>query len=341
MKFAIGYQLPEPDADDSTVAIVHDFRDAIVEVYFPWVGGASGRAALGTQRGFVDWTAQARLEEDLAELRDMGVRLDLLFNANCYGPRAASEHLQNEVGSVLEHLRDQSLLPEVVTTTSLLIARTVKRYFPSIEIRASVNMRIGSPDEFSYVDGLFDSFYLRRDHQRDLAYVREVSDWAQENGKAMLLLANSGCLHSCPGQSFHDNMVAHDAEIDEMKNVDGWTPHVCWNIYRKPENWPAILRSTWIRPEDIHHYEDVVPMMKLATRMHSHPRRVVEAYRNGRYDGNLLDLFEPSHGSALAPKIIDNTRFPDDWFQQTSTCGHRCHRCKYCDETLEHVLFGA
>jgi collagenase-like PrtC family protease len=337
MKFAVGYQQSEAD-EESFVGIIKDYREHLAEIYFPWVGASSGRAALGRQRGLVDWTAQQRLEEDLLAFREMGLKLDLLFNSNCYGAKAASQQLENEVGSILEHLRDVAGGADIVTTTSLAVARTVKKYFPEIEVRASVNMRIDTLEAMRYVGGLFDSYYLRRDLQRDLAYVREVSGWCAENGKKLCLLANSGCLRCCPGQTFHDNMVAHDAEIDEMKNIEGWTPHVCWNLYKKPENWAAILQATWLRPEDVHHYEGLVSVMKLATRMHNKPRMVLHAYANRRFDGNLLDLFEPGFSPAFAPHILDNTLFPPDWFQVTSTCDRRCHACGYCGKVLADVL---
>lgn len=337
MNFAVGYQLTD-SGEESFVDLVAEYRDQIGEVYFPWIGSASGRAALGSQRGIVDWQAQSRLEKDLKSFREMGLKLDLLFNANCYGGRAVSQHLQHEVGSTLDYLNQLVGGVDIVTTTSLAIARTVKKFFPDIEVRASVNMKIESTEAMSYVAGLFDSFYLCRDVQRDLGFVRNVRDWCDDNGKGLCLLANSGCLYRCPGQIFHDNMVAHDAEIDETKNIEGWTPHVCWNLYRKRENWPAILKATWIRPEDLYHYEGLVDVVKLATRMHSRPRAVLEAYTSGRWRGNLLDLLEPGFASAFAPSIIDNSKFPDDWFEKTSGCERDCQNCGYCAEVFRQVL---
>ena len=336
MRYAVGYRLPSRDRE-SIVDIVRDYREYIHEVYFAWVGAPSGRAAGGVQRGAVDWTAQQTLERELLTLREMGIPLDLLFNSNCYGGRAVSEHLQNEVGSLLEYLHMRGLAPQTVTTTSLTVARTVQRYFPDIDVRASVNMRIGSPEAFGYVEGLFDSLYLCRDVQRNLEAVRAMKRYCDGKEKGLYLLANSGCLYQCPGQTFHDNMVAHDAEIDETKNIPGWTPHVCWHLYKREENRDAVLRATWIRPEDVHNYEGLVPVMKLATRLHDRPRTVVAAYARQRYEGNLLDLFEPGHGTAFAPTVIDNTLFPGDWFEKTSTCPRNCPECDYCSKVFEKV----
>ena len=336
-RFAVGYQQSTADRE-SFADVVKDYTAHISEVYFAWPGQASGRNQLGAARGQRDWSAQYILEEDLCEFKRQGIKLDLLFNANCYGGRAVSQHLENEVISIIEHVAEVAGGVDIVTTTSLAVARTVKKYFPAVEVRASVNMRIGTIQAMEYVAGLFDSYYLQRDMQRDLEYVKRVRKWCDDNGKGLCMLANSGCLYCCPGQTFHDNMVAHDAEIDEMKNIENWTPFVCWNILREEKNRKALLQSTWIRPEDLYHYDGIVDVVKLATRLHFNPRMVLQAYTSGSCKDNLLNLLEPSFSSMIAPKYIDNKSFPADWFDKTSKCGRHCESCDYCQQVLEQVL---
>jgi len=285
----------------------------------------------------VDWSAQGRLEEDLVELRQLGVKLDLLLNANCYGRLAISRELEATVASVLDHLGDVAGGADLVTTTSPAVAHMIKTHYPQVEVRASVNMRIGTVQGMTYLADLFDSYYVLRDLNRDPAALRRIKAWCEANDKGLCLLANSGCLYSCSGQTFHDNLVAHECEIAETENIE-WLPHTCWRLFRDPANWAAILQSTWIRPEDLHHYAGLFDVVKLATRMHAHPRLVIDAYVSGEYRGNLLDLFEPGFGPALAPQVIDATRMPDDWFEQTSTCGHRCETCDYCERALQRAM---
>jgi hypothetical protein len=98
-----------------------------------------------------------------------------------------------------------------------------------------------------------------------------------------------------------------------------------------------LLQATWIRPEDLHHYKGLADVVKLATRTHDSPRLVLDAYVRGRFHGNLLDLLEPGYGPLFAPKAIDNDRFPDDWFAQTSQCGGCCETCDFCKQTLARV----
>ena len=336
LRFCVGYQLAE-EGEESLVDLVGEFRGHVEEVYFPWLDMPSGRSPMASRAGGVNWEAQRRLEEDLARLRAMGVRLDLLLNASCYGRYAVSRHLANLVCSVIGHLRDLVGL-DLVTTTSPVIARTVKRHFPGLEVRASVNMRIGTVEAMQCVAHLFDSFYLQREYNRDLARLEELGGWCDAAGKRLYLLANSGCLNFCPVQTFHDNVVAHEAQVSETLNLPDLPPALCWDLYRERRNWPRLLEGSWVRPEDLHHYRGRVAGVKLATRMHAEPRKVIRAYCEGHFDGNLLDLLEPGHGPLLAPCIIDNRRFPEDWFERTAGCDKRCHRCNYCGSVLERVL---
>ena len=340
MKFAVGYQLAEAE-EEPFLDIVRDFRGEIEEVYFPWLDMPTCRAALSARRGDVDWAAQERLESDLCRLKEWGIKLDLLFNANCYGRYAVSEYLANRVTSIVAHVIERVGSLETVTSTSPAIAQTIKERFPEIELRASVNMRIGTVKGMEYVADLFDSFHMQREYNRDFQRIDEVKAWADAHGKRLILLGNSGCMNFCSGQIFHDNLVAHEAEIDEMRNIPGWTPHLCWRYYQDREHWVSVLQNSWIRPEDLHHYEDRFEVVKLATRMHARPRMVIQAYVARRFAGNLLDLFEPGLGPVFAPFVVDNSRFPDDWFERTSRCSKICHECDYCRSVLGRVAVRA
>jgi collagenase-like PrtC family protease len=332
--FAVGYSQIEDGP--SFPALAAEYREHLAEVYFPWVGMPSGRPQLGA--GLDQDEARERLVDDLRVLKAFGFRLDLLLNGNCHGGRAASQSLAHEVLRVLEDLERGGTPPQVVTTASPAIAQVLKTHAPNLEVRASVNMRLGSTRAMEYLADLFDSFYLQRDIQRDLSQVRRVSAWCREHGKKLGLLANSGCLRSCPSQTFHDNLVAHHLEAEHEEPIPHWNPHLCWRLYGQGGRAVEFLRSTWIRPEDLHHYGGLVDFVKLATRQHASPRLVIDAYASGRFNGNLLELMEPGLAPAFSPQFIDNAAFPSDWFARTSTCSQTCDQCETCGQVLEKVL---
>lgn len=337
MKFAVGYRLPTER--ESMVEVIRDFREEIAECYFAMPGDPSGRGALGVQGGALEAETVETFWNELREIAEMGVRPVLLYNASCYGRESVSKAFAAYIVQNVREVRELLGLA-CVTTTSPFVAETVRAHFPEIELRASVNMRLYSEAALECLSPLFDSFYAAKELNRDMVALRRVKAWCAARGKQVHLLANSGCLYHCPWQTDHDSRVAHESEIAENDNVEQAYPSPCWGHIANPENQGRLLRNTWIRPEDVGFYEDVTAVMKLATRLHDDPRRVVEAYVRRRFDGNLLTLFEPSYVPVMGGRTVDNTRFPSDWIERVTSCGHRCEACGYCDGVWSSVAEG-
>lgn len=334
LKLSVGYQYSEKF---SFSKIVSDYAKSIDEVYFPWIDSASGRSMIGGYDGYFDYGLQNILLDELKRIKATDIKLDLLFNANCYGEEAMSEVLRGKVYSIIDFLEDSGVKPDIVTTTSPAIAFMVKQRYPEIELKASVNMKISTVKGMQYVSHLFDSFCVAKECNRDIERLKTLKAWAEENGKKLTILANSGCMRDCSGQIFHDNMVAHEQQISKQKNIE-FVPYMCWQYLEDKKNFVSVLQNTWIRPEDIDNYEGLVDTVKLATRAHQLPGMVIGAYARRMYSGNLLDLFEPGFGSAFAPYVIDSSKIPDAFWKQTVSCDKDCSTCSYCQKVLENAL---
>ena len=330
MKFAAGYQYRS--SGELFSEMIADYRPAIAEVYFPVPGFASGRPDAAQANS----DALAQLIYELKAIKSMNIQLDMLLNGNCYGNNAVSQDFRNRICNMLEWFASEELLPEIITTTSPFVADTIKKYNPDIEVRASVNMRIDSITALEYLADKFDSFYLRRDLQRDLETVALFANWSKANNKKLCLLANSGCLRNCPYQTFHDNLVAHDSELRQLENVKDFIPHLCWARYNGGSNAEDFLRSSWIRPEDVKHYEPYCSLMKLATRQHSNPRMILGAYTSGGFSGNVFDLTEPCFSNAFAPNILDNRLLDNE--ELPGKCGSSCTHCGKCGKIVKKAL---
>ena len=334
LKFSVGYQYNEamPFSD-----IVSRYSDSIEEVYFPWIGMPSGRSIISGYDGYTDYSLQDKLLNELKQFKDMGIKLDMLFNANCYGEEAMSKVLRGKVYSAIDYILENGIRIDVVTTTSPAIAYMIKEQYSDIRLKASVNMKISTVKGMEYISHLFDEFCVAKECNRDLERLRSLKEWATKNNKRITILANSGCMRDCSGQIFHDNMVAHEAEISKQKNIE-FLPYMCWNYLKYTKNFVSVLQNTWIRPEDIYNYDELVDTVKLATRSHQLPGMVIGAYARGKYAGNLLDLFEPSFSPALAPYVIDNLKLPKDFWEHTALCDKNCINCNYCNDVLNKTI---
>ena len=305
----------------------------IKETFFAWPGVLSCRPA-------PDFTPELRerMTGDLRWAREHGIELDALFNCNCYGDLAVSRELADFVARIMKEMDAEGLMPDTVTTTSPFIAAVLRRDFPKVRIRWSVNQRVHGSVGFEYVMDLFDSFYVSRERQRDLEYLKGASRWAKAHGKTIGMQANSGCLRQCPYQTFHDNLHGHDRIAQSKAGEDfGFNVFLCKQTLAKPEHFEDFLRATWLRPEDMPHYEPYLDIVKLATRRHPDPVKVVDAYATNSYHGNLADLMDPAH---VFPKDFDNDAFGGSrvW-SEVLGCqdANDCKHCGKCATLLKEV----
>lgn len=298
----------------------------IKEVFFAWPGVLSCRPAIEETP-----ETRRRLMEDLTWARANGVELDTLFNCNCYGEQAVSSELADFVARTLGAMEAEGLFPDTVTTTSPFVATILRQRFPGVKIRGSVNLRIHGTLGFEPVADLFDSFYASREHHRDTAFLAQTSAWMRAHGKTLGVQANSGCLRQCPFQQFHDNLHGHNRPAQSKAGeAFGFSVFRCKMHYAQGHD-EDFLRATWLRPEDLPRYEPFVDIVKLATRRHPDPVRVLNAYASYSYDGDLALLMDPAH---TFPAPFDNARLGASplWpavrdCLQANDCRH-CGRCR-------------
>jgi hypothetical protein len=108
-------------------------------------------------------------------------------------------------------------------------------------------------------------------------------------------MANNNCLTGCAMSPMHMNTLAHTGQSwhDNKGFFIDWCFLKCTEM--KLRNPVHYIRSEWIRPEDLHIYEEMgYDLFKIAER--DIPTEMmmtrIKAYAERRYDGNLLDLIQ-------------------------------------------------
>ena len=299
MKFMAGLK----NGDRDLLECICQNKAHIYEVYFSWGDFPNGRASQLQSNRYAPWELQDMQRQALQRLSEEGIQLNLLFNANCYGAQSQSRAFFHKIGTTMEYVAGHYGLRSV-TTTSPLIAKFVHQNFEGIEVRASVNMEIGTVQGMDYLAEYFDSYYMKRELNRDFEAIATLHEWARQNSKQLFLLANSGCLNHCSAHVFHDNLVAHEAQIAKMDNAYAFGG-ICHEYLKDPMHYRSLIEDTnFIRPEDIHKYEPYFTAAKLATRIHPNPTAVVNSYIRSKFSGNILDILEPRH--SIYPYVIEN-----------------------------------
>lgn len=329
MKYSVGYQI---FPDNSFIDEIIFLKDCVEEVYFSWGDFPNGRN-WQTQQTFPPWIAVKKMISDIKMISESGIKLNLLFNGNCYGGASLSRSFFNKIGETIDYIKAEFNLASV-TTTSPVIAKFIKKNFEEIAVRASVNMEIGTVRGMDYISEYFDGYYMKREFNRDFSKIQELKNWCGNHGKTLHILANSGCLNNCSAHNFHDNLVAHESEIAKMDNRYEFHG-ICHEYLKNHEKRISLVRdSNFIRPEDIKLYEPYFDSVKLATRVSDKAVLILKSYAAQNYSGNILELLEPNHAGRIYPYVLDNKRLKNDYL----FCSHNCISCGKCEENFKNAL---
>ena len=180
---------------------------------------------------------------------------------------------------------------------------------------------------------------LDRSLNRNLPELAEISQQCRRYfpGVKLTLLANEGCLDRCPFKLTHDAQIAF-ANTGLAANETHTTNQELGCIRELTAHPEELFKSPFIRPEDLHRYEGMVEVIKLCGRTlgPAFLQRVVRAYANRRYEGNLLDLMDTMEW--LTRRLhVANEELPADFFARLTDCDKNCRACSYCRELQDKV----
>ncbi len=250
------------------------------------VGG--GRAAYQLSR-----VSRRRFALHVRQARSAGIGFNYLLNASCLGNREMTRAGQREIGKLLDWIR--AIGVSSVTVASPYLLSLVKTRYPALKVRVSVfggvdRVRKAQMWEEMGADCIvLDSILVNRELS-SLERIRRAVRCDLE------LLVNNNCLSGCALSPMHMNALAHAGQTGQGNRgfLIDWCFLKCTEMkLRDPVNY---IRSEWIRPEDLHVYEEMgYDLFKIAERDIPTPILVrrVRAYAERRFDGNLLDLVQP------------------------------------------------
>lgn len=269
--------------------------DEVLEVYgklaTDFVGG--GRAS------FVLFPiSKKKASIHIAKIHKQGFKFNYLLNAVCIGNRELTRRGHQKIIRLVDWLTRIEVDSVTVSIPSMF--KLIKEKFPSLRINVSVQANINSVKEARAWDGLgADKITLSvLDVNRDFVLLKKIRNAVRCQ---LQLVANLKCLRGCPFYRYHENLNSHASQSGHPLN--GYMIDYCTircNLLRMSSPIEYI-KSGWIRPEDICHYEDVgINTLKIVGRQMQTEfiLKIVNAYAKRRYDGNLLDLL-PTHQKSI------------------------------------------
>lgn len=244
-----------------------------------------------------------KLQEHIERVHKNGLEFDYLLNSVCLGNREFTISGQKRIRSLLDWL--VKIKVDAVTVALPYLASLIRRKYPQLKVYVSVRANVDSLLKAKYWQDLgadliiLHSILLNRDF-KSLEKIRKYIKCK------LALIANDACVYRCPINCYHYALTSHASQEDACSK-GYWIDYcvlVCKQLrLEEPVN---IIRAIWIRPEDVHYYEDIgIDYLKLSGRSMDGDfiLRTVNAYSARYQGGNLADIL-PLYNKRFARKGI-------------------------------------
>jgi len=306
----------------------------------------------------------------IRKAHNKGLEFNYLINATCFDNL---EFTRKGYARIIAHLEwIASTEADMVTVTLPFLVEIVKKQFPNLKVAVSSFARIQNAHIARYWEDLgADKIILPEIIGRDFKTLRLIRKTVACD---LELIANHLCLYHCPIDLHHRNMVSHGSQ--EGHPCGGFAADYCkLNCQKMKLLKPAeIIKSRWIRPEDVGRYEEIgIDCLKIIERFrHTESlTQILEAYENRKYSDNLAKLMSvPHEGAGILPNLdiidrpdlietqkmmeqlqvlrepfteklyIDNSKLAGflDHFEKVDCLHMDCDQCGYCDQVASRAI---
>lgn len=347
MTFSVPY-----NSDEETLRLLLAMQDEKRSIHEVYLSGPEAFSASGRVVRSMDTESFARI---VSLIHSAGVRVNLVMNTVCEGVEWYETRTQVATRRYLEWACND-LGVESITVANPLYLKAIRRWLPNVELCASVLMDVDCVERARVAkDAGADIVTPDANVNRSLKTLKRIKE---ETGLGLKVMVNEGCLYKCPWRKFHFNAISHvgrnaglvGTELSPEEFVSQCT-QVTYRIFFEScnghidEDKSQLLKSQWIRPEDLELYKDVTTYFKISGR--TMPRdallKTVSAYMKQSFDGNVFELFDSSirtyrlhHGISIDNKLLSERKFGE----RVMDCGHECATCGYCDRLARDLIKG-
>ena len=273
--------------DTSLIGQLADI-ESVDSVYggIPFLTGSGGRPTSSLTA-----VNPEQVEEYIRLLHTRGISFSYTLNATCLGNMEWDIDFNKKLFNHLQWLTSIGVDTVIVAIPHLV--ELIKSYFPGFRIKVSTLARVSTvPRAKLYekmgADALAIDFHINRDF-KTLRAIRDAVNCDLE------ILLNNSCLYDCPWHIYHANSNSHSNESNNPGNALNVDSHIIRCGIEKYSDLSQIIKSRWIRPEDIAQYEEMgYEFFKISGRTMSTPWIIntLKSYSARKHDGNLLEIIE-------------------------------------------------
>jgi len=314
--------------------------------------------------------SKKRLWQHVKKAHNNGLQFNYLLNAVCLMGREFTYQGEKEILKLLDQL--EYIGVDSITITLPFLLKLIKKKYPHFKVHVSLFALVDHVCKAKYWEEMgADSITIKSTLNRNFDMLKKIR---QAVKCELQLIANNGCLYYCPFGFYHSLLLSHGSQY--RNNYRNFIIDYCSLAcrYIRLKELVNFIRSDWIRPEDIHYYEEIgIDSLKLVDRAkfcNEVLLLAIDAYIKRSYNGNLADLI-PAYSTGyfvkdkdffisqkfflkifsrnlvrkyfkIPPRIevyIDNYKLNGflEFFVQ-GKCKQACNECDYCYNVASHVV---
>jgi collagenase-like PrtC family protease len=237
------------------------------------------------------------------EAHKRNLKFNYLINGTCFDNLEITRNGYRDIRKMLDWLSEMKV--DGISVSLPMVMEIIKKNYPHFSISASVQVRIDGFEKARYWESLgadkINISYV--DINKNFEEIRKIKE---KTTCKIQTIANLMCMNKCPMVTLHGNYNAHASQKKHVNDNFSFDYYLFTCAEKLLSNPVEILKSAFIRPEDLHYYEEAgVDNIKLVERSMTTDAlaRIVKAYTDRSYDGNMMDLI---HG--LSKYIIYNNK---------------------------------
>lgn len=272
------------------------------------------------------------IKDFITIFENRGVKFNYLLNGNFVVEKLRDNKFKSSILDYLDMLFNNYGIKYVTVAVPELV-EIINMYYPDVSIKISTILNILSVNDIQKLEGLqFEKVTLGNDAPRNLNDLKKLIDYSKRKKIELELMVTETCLYKCRNRYIHYQFQTKPTEVSPF---DPYMNQCTLQRIFHPEEF---LKACWIRPEDIHFYEELgINHFKISGRSKDikWTKRCIKAYIDRKYDGNLMDILgttPPTYENNSEHLVyLDNSSLTDFLRNHPKECyAFDCTECGYC-----------
>lgn len=251
----------------------------------------------GRASSFLPEISMKELEEYIQLCHRNNLEFNYLINPMCLENKDLESDTHKQIVRYIDELSNLGI--DAITINSPYLCELIKKQFPHLRVTIGLYAYIHDLNLLKrWIELGADEITLAHGVNRDFNILEKMLTYTKGMNVSLRVIANNVCLRMCPYAMMHGTIQSHTSQNGSHVRGDiDYCMMKC--LSTKIGRMANFISSDWIRPEDLSYYEQLSHKtgnynfsIKLVERTKTTDflTRVVKAYTERSYNGNLLDI---------------------------------------------------